>query len=151
MGGPLFATERTAWPPLAVVVTSMWPWGWLWRIALSTRLATKGSTRGGGAGGRGGGAGGVETACFGLPLAGVEYAGDDRRKGERFALVEAALGASEGEQRLDQLFLLSSSCERAFVAGSQRIDGRAGVTECDLGERLGARGRRAPRLVCAGG
>ena len=78
-----------------------------------------------------------QPAGGGFWLEGVQDAGGDGGEVEELAVVEAALAAGQGEQRLDELFLLVAGFQHVFAGGPERGQGGVGVGEGHLQQGAG--------------
>lgn len=99
--------ENRAAPSAVAVAISIHPPGRLYRMALSTRFATTISARRGSPVARAGERGvDLDSAAFGVLMSLFEHMANEVCKVEGFPLADAALAAGQGQQRLDQPFLL---------------------------------------------
>jgi hypothetical protein len=73
-----------------------------------------------------------QPACGGIGLSGVQGLVRDGREVEGVAVVQAALAAGQGEQRVDQPFLLLAGFQDVLADRAEGGGGGAGVGEGDL-------------------
>ncbi len=91
-----------------------------------------------------------QSAGGGLWLEGLQDAGGDGGEVEGLAAVEAALAAGEGEQCLDELFLLVAGFQQVLAGGPVAGQGGVGVGEGHLQQGAGE-GERGAQFVGGAG
>ena len=62
----------------------------------------------------------------------MQHACGDGGEVDELAMIEAALAAGQGEQRLDQLFLLLAYLQNAFAGAAEGLRGGSGVDQGHL-------------------
>src|SRR6266545_3725613 len=132
--GPVFLTVMVAWPAVAVVAISIRPPAALWRRALSTRFATKLSTRFGSPAARAV----ASVVSTWMPRCWASWrrarttfpAISARSKGSRCSI--PLFAGCQGEQRLDEAFLLLAERQDVLAGGSQPLGGGVWIGECHL-------------------
>src|ERR1019366_304470 len=122
MTGPVLVIMNVERPRAEVTSTLRSPPGRLWRSALSIRLAASCRRR----------RSSPTTGAGGVRLAGAQDLCGDAGEVEGLPAVQAALAAGQGQQRVDQPFLLLSFGEHVLACRAQRGGGSGRVGEGHL-------------------